>query len=63
MKLALLRHGMTDWNLEKRVQGRIDQPLSATGRQQFTETGVTAGNSSVSLVLQPFAVEPRKPPS
>jgi len=35
MKLALLRHGMTDWNLEKRVQGRIDQPLSATGRQQL----------------------------
>ena len=35
MKLALLRHAVTDWNLEKRVQGRIDQPLSATGRQQF----------------------------
>jgi probable phosphoglycerate mutase len=35
MKLALLRHAVTDWNLEKRVQGRIDQPLSTTGRQQF----------------------------
>jgi probable phosphoglycerate mutase len=35
MQLALLRHAVTDWNLEKRVQGRIDQPLSATGRQQF----------------------------
>ena len=35
MKLVLLRHAVTDWNLEKRVQGRIDQPLSATGRQQF----------------------------
>lgn len=35
MKLALLRHAVTDWNLEKRVQGRIDQPLSLTGRQQF----------------------------
>jgi probable phosphoglycerate mutase len=35
MKLFLLRHGVTAWNLEKRVQGRIDQPLSATGRQQL----------------------------
>ena len=37
MKLALLRHAVTDWNLEKRVQGRIDQPLSATGRRQFED--------------------------
>ena len=35
MKLVLLRHGVTAWNLEKRIQGRIDQPLSATGRQQL----------------------------
>lgn len=35
MKLVLLRHAVTAWNLEKRVQGRIDQPLSITGRQQF----------------------------
>jgi len=35
MKLALLRHAMTDWNRAKRVQGRIDQPLSASGRKQF----------------------------
>jgi probable phosphoglycerate mutase len=35
MKLVLLRHAVTDWNLEKRVQGRIDQPLSTTGRQHF----------------------------
>ncbi len=35
MKLALLRHAVTDWNLEKRIQGRIDQPLSVIGRRQF----------------------------
>ncbi len=34
MNLALLRHAATDWNLEKRVQGRIDQPLSKFGQQQ-----------------------------
>jgi 2,3-bisphosphoglycerate-dependent phosphoglycerate mutase len=34
-RLALIRHGMTDWNREKRIQGRIDQPLSASGRRQL----------------------------
>lgn len=40
MKLALLRHGVTDWNLEKRVQGRIDKPLSELGRQQLQRLSV-----------------------
>jgi probable phosphoglycerate mutase len=35
MRLVLLRHGMTAWNLEKRIQGRIDQPLSDAGRRQL----------------------------
>lgn len=35
MRLALIRHGMTAWNREKRIQGRIDQPLSASGRRQL----------------------------
>lgn len=35
MRLVLLRHGITAWNLEKRIQGRIDQPLCEAGREQF----------------------------
>ena len=30
--LALVRHGPTQWNLEKRVQGAIDVPLCEAGR-------------------------------
>ena len=30
---ALIRHGATDWNAERRLQGRADLPLSAPGRE------------------------------
>ncbi len=33
MKLALVRHGITAWNLEKRIQGRTDVELADAGRQ------------------------------
>ena len=35
MKLFLLRHGLTDWNAEKRIQGSIDRPLSEAGIAQI----------------------------
>jgi broad specificity phosphatase PhoE len=34
-RLVLIRHGVTEWNLQKRIQGRIDQPLCAQGRRQL----------------------------
>jgi len=37
--LYLVRHGETDWNAEKRIQGRIDRPLNEVGTQQAHAVG------------------------
>jgi broad specificity phosphatase PhoE len=34
MKIVLVRHGPTEWNATKRIQGRIDNPLSQPGIEQ-----------------------------
>ena len=36
-KFYIVRHGQTDWNLERRRQGRTDIELNEIGRQQAME--------------------------
>lgn len=33
-RIHLVRHGQTDWNLERRIQGQTNSQLTALGRQQ-----------------------------
>jgi probable phosphoglycerate mutase len=33
-RICIIRHGETDWNVEKRIQGHTDVPLNEVGRAQ-----------------------------
>jgi probable phosphoglycerate mutase len=52
-RLCIVRHGETDWNIEKRLQGQLDVALNAQGRAQaralcrtLSEQQNAAGNAA-----------------
>ena len=57
MRIALVRHGQTDWNAAARVQGATDVPLNDTGRQQAREAAdliAASGQRWEGLVASPL---------
>jgi len=38
-RFGLVRHASTEWNLEKRIQGKLDTPIAPEGEKQAMEWG------------------------
>ncbi|UYO36441.1 histidine phosphatase family protein [Bacillus zhangzhouensis] len=49
--ICLVRHGETDWNAAKRIQGRTDIPLNNTGKWQAEQTGLYLKNNHWDVVI------------
>src|SRR3712207_672560 len=50
-ELLLIRHGETDWNAEKRLQGHLDIPLNATGLRQADALGKALRDEAIDAVI------------
>lgn len=56
VRVALVRHGETDWNIDGRLQGSSDIPLNDIGRQQARDAGsVLAADEWDTLVSSPLS--------
>lgn len=51
MKILITRHGQTDWNLEKKVQGKADIELNEKGKQQAEETKKLLDKREIDLII------------
>ena len=51
MEIYLVRHGETDWNVQKRLQGREDVPMNATGEAQANTAGKALSGISFDYIL------------
>lgn len=51
MEILLTRHGQTEWNVLKKVQGKADIELNEKGIQQAEETREILKNERIDLIL------------
>ncbi len=55
MKVYLIRHGQTDWNIQQRFQGREDVPLNEVGIMQAAECGnALKGDNFKAVITSPL---------
>ena len=51
MKLYIVRHGKTDWNVARRLQGRADIPLNENGREIARKTAEGIRNIPIDFAI------------
>lgn len=49
--IYITRHGQTDWNVQKKVMGRCDEPLNEKGLEQANETRNALLNTDIDLII------------
>src|SRR5207245_11094230 len=59
-RLWLVRHGLTDWNMQQRFCGHRDIPLSAQGRAQALWTAEQLLKESISAIYTSDLVRARE---
>lgn len=60
VRFNLIRHGQTQWNLEHRIQGEKNLPLSAQGRLQVKSWGSCLKKMSLDLILSSPMIRARE---
>ena len=51
MNIYVTRHGQTNWNVEKKVMGRCDEPLNEVGLKQAEETRKNLLDKDIDLII------------
>jgi len=50
LKLIMVRHGLTEWNKEQRLQGKFDIPISKEGEKQAEKLAERLKNEKIDLI-------------